>query len=80
MLEVAKKRLRLPASLGLPLGISTVIERVSDPAFSTVVGLVAWGYAISDAQGRGHRFDLLSLGNVKGIQSTLVKWFKSLKP
>ena len=81
MLDVAKKRLRLPASLGIPLGISTVIDRVKDPAMATAVGLVAWGHVIAKTQGQQKLGSLFAkFAAVDQIRSGVMKWFKSLKP
>ena len=41
--EVAKKVLRLPATLGSPIGVSSVIDRTADPSMSVAVGLALWG-------------------------------------
>ncbi len=43
LVEFAKKHLRLPAALGAPQNIATVIDRVREPAFAVAVGLVLWG-------------------------------------
>ena len=40
--ELAKKELRLPVQIGYPQNISTIIDRVDDPAYATAVGLVLW--------------------------------------
>lgn len=42
IVELAKKELRLPVQIGFPLNISTIIDRVDDPAYATAVGLVLW--------------------------------------
>lgn len=42
ILELAKRELRLPVQIGFPLNISTIIDRVDDPAYATAVGLVLW--------------------------------------
>lgn len=45
MTEIARQVLRLPVSIGVPTGLSTPLtEVVQDPAFSTAIGLVLWGY------------------------------------
>ena len=81
MLDVAKKYLRLPASLGIPMGISTVIDRVKDPAFATAVGLVSWGYAIAITQSNNKLGSLFAkFAAVDQVRSGVVKWLKSLKP
>jgi cell division ATPase FtsA len=81
MAEFAKKHLRLPAALGLPQNINTVIDKVEDPGFATGVGLVLWG------QKYGHGG--LSAGNmfssIKKVFShpaagKVKKWFKSFLP
>ena len=43
ILEVARKYLRLPASLGLPHGLISATDKINDPAFTTAIGLVKWG-------------------------------------
>jgi len=43
ILEVARKYLRLPASLGLPYGLISATDKINDPAFTTAIGLVKWG-------------------------------------
>lgn len=42
ILELAKKQLRLPVQLGFPANVTTVIDRVEDPAYATAVGLILW--------------------------------------
>lgn len=43
VLEVAKRKLRLPASFGFPLGISSTSDKLNDLGFATVFGLLKWG-------------------------------------
>lgn len=50
MVDAAKKYLRLPAAIGEPMNVTSAIDKVSDPVFSTAIGLVAWG-----AQMQGHK-------------------------
>lgn len=42
IVELAKKELRLPVQIGYPTNISTIIDRVDDPAYATAVGLILW--------------------------------------
>lgn len=79
--EFAKKHLRLPASLGRPQGVNTVIDKVDDPAFATAVGLVLWGqkYGSSGFSASG------MLSSVKKVFSHPVadkvrRWLKSFMP
>ncbi|HBP00112.1 MAG: Cell division protein ftsA [Candidatus Uhrbacteria bacterium GW2011_GWF2_41_16] len=81
MLETAKRSLRLPTSLGTPIGVTSVVERMNDPAMSTAIGLVLWGYNIASST-ESHRFSgvFSKVKNVKKMASGLGKWFKSLHP
>src|SRR3989338_2724723 len=42
VVELAKKELRLPVQIGFPQNMSTIIDRVDDPAYATAIGLVLW--------------------------------------
>ncbi len=45
MTEIARQVLRLPVAIGVPTAVVTPLtEVVQDPAFSTAIGLVLWGY------------------------------------
>lgn len=43
LVDLTKSKLRLPASLGYPLGVTSITDRVNDLAFTTAIGLVQWG-------------------------------------
>jgi len=43
LVDSAKKYLRLPAVMGQPINVSSAIDKINDPAFATVIGLVIWG-------------------------------------
>jgi cell division protein FtsA len=80
IVEFSKKHLRLPTVLGRPQNISTVIDRVDDPSFATVSGLVMWGGKFSSSAGQAKLG-----GMVKGLMSNpslakIRKWFKSFLP
>ena len=77
IVEAAKNELRLPASLGYAVGVSSITDRTNDVAFSTAVGLVLWGQHMADASktgGIGDKFASLHVG------SKLKKFLKSLLP
>ena len=44
IVDVARRVLRLPCSIAVPVAVSSVIDEVYDPAFATVIGLTVWGY------------------------------------
>ena len=78
--DFVKKHLRLPAQVGLPQNVTTIIDRVDDPAFATAVGLILWGDKFSAGFSKG------SMGSfAKSVMSNqnvekLRKWFKSFLP
>ncbi len=78
IVECAKKILRLPATLGYPLNIISVTEKVNDLGFATVLGLVKWG-SLMDSMGTGQNGVnvLKSFGKAGG---QLKKWIKALVP
>ncbi|MBI2484837.1 cell division protein FtsA [Candidatus Uhrbacteria bacterium] len=81
IIEVAKRQLRLPATLGSCIGVNTVIDRVRDPGFATAVGLVKWGeqiMATSSGNAWGNLF--AKWRNVENVKKSLVGWLKSLRP
>ncbi len=79
--DAAKAALRLPVCLGTGIGVSSVIDRVNDPAMATALGLVLWGRNIRGSGSRGGIGKLFSrLGDVDKLTSGLSKFFRSLKP
>jgi len=63
--ELARKYLRLPASIGCPSApISGMIDKIDNPIYATSAGLVLWGYEESDARGSSWRLNLGRFGGV----------------
>lgn len=78
VVEVAKKSLRLPASLGYPQELISNLDKVSDLSFTTAVGLVLWG---SQSQsGKINRFPGIKLPGVDTIPRKIKDLIKSLLP
>ncbi len=42
--ELAKEVLGLPIQVGFPTGFGGILDKVDDPSFATVAGLVLWGH------------------------------------
>jgi len=78
MVECAKKVLRLPATLGYPLNIVSVTEKVNDLGYATVLGLVKWGSLMDEMGASGSSVNVLKSFGKAGGQ--LKKWFKVLVP
>lgn len=53
IVEVARQKLRLPVVVGKPHSVESVVERATDPAFATAVGLVVWGASGNERSSRG---------------------------
>lgn len=79
VVDMAKKQLRLPVSVGLPGNVATVIDRVNDPTFATAVGLVLWGneYMLGSTR-TVNKFAKQVLEN--DTVNKMRKWFKSFLP
>ncbi|MFA6381771.1 MAG: cell division protein FtsA [Candidatus Buchananbacteria bacterium] len=79
--EAAKSKLRLPASIGRPLNITSAIDKVNDPSFSTAIGLVIWGSQLQSSRGKKGFGKLLNyFSNFKGVTKQTKKWFKKIIP
>ena len=75
IVDVCKRKLRLPACLGYPYDITSVIDKVNDISFTTAVGLVKWGGLLTKQRKNISRFK-----SVAGASNKIKKWFKSLMP
>ncbi len=62
--ESCRRVMQLPAKLGVPTGLSGMIEEISTPISSAVVGLILYGYKRKDESPTG-RINLS--GMIKGI-------------
>jgi cell division protein FtsA len=75
IIETAKKVFRLPASIGNPVSISSAIDKLNSPDYTTAVGLVQWG--IANHLTVNPKFGLGSIVGSKGVKS-IGKQVKSL--
>lgn len=80
-IDVAKRVLRLPCTIGTPVNIKSVLDEVQDPAFATAIGLASWGYGIRQATGGKFDFGrMMPMKSVVKVADQLRKWMKSLIP
>ncbi|OGF03340.1 MAG: cell division protein FtsA [Candidatus Doudnabacteria bacterium RIFCSPLOWO2_02_FULL_49_13] len=79
VVELAKKHLRLPVSLGLPGTVTAVLDRVNEPQFATAVGLVMWAneYLLGSSR-TVNKFARKFLEHES--VNKMRKWFKSFLP
>ncbi len=78
VIDLAKRVMRLPVSIGYPHDLVSSLDKISDPAFTASVGLVLWGSQMNSRSG-GIRLP----SNVDAINKTvgqIKKIFKSLLP
>jgi len=80
VVEVAKRRLKLPALLGYPLSITGVTDKINDLSFTTAVGLVLWGGSI-----RTHHKGIMDsitspFASADKVVKNIKKWFGSIMP
>jgi cell division protein FtsA len=81
IVEVGKRVLRLPCTVGVATDIETVVDEALDPAFTTAVGLVVWGVNVVSARGGRSIFGrLMPQVKMGSIVETMRKWMKSLIP
>lgn len=66
IIEVAKSSLRLPASSGYPVGVTSSLDKINDLSYTTAVGLVLWGMQLSaqKPESFGGMFSGFSFGNI----------------
>ncbi len=77
IIEVAKKRFRLPAALGLPLNVNTAIDKINNLSFTTAIGLAYWGAAtVSHAPAK--MFVLPSVKSLSDLVTKIQRWLKNL--
>ncbi len=69
LVEVAKKNLRLPVSLGSNKMVATVVDKVNEQDYLTALGLVVWGQQFNKTQ----RHSGLSFGEMTGSLGRGVK-------
>ncbi|MCU0680159.1 MAG: cell division protein FtsA [Planctomycetes bacterium] len=52
LVEFTKKKLRLPAALGLSKSMNVVLDKAQDPEYLTAIGLVSWANAFSGSSNK----------------------------
>lgn len=77
--DLAKKELGLPAEIGFPTEVESIMERGNDPAFATAAGLVLWGIRMEASGSRKLAF-LPELPSASATVSKIKKWFRAFLP
>lgn len=82
VIDVAKRVLAMPVRIGIPQDIKGIIDEIQDPAFSTAVGLAAYGATLEVSSSLPFGFSFPVIKNIKFGKhiSKLVNLGKSFLP
>jgi len=75
LVELAKKKLRLPAAIGVAKNVNVVIDKVRNPEFLTALGLVIWG-SHTEVEGNNGNFKK----NFDGLLNKTKGFFQKIMP
>lgn len=84
VINACKRILSMPTRLGIPKGITGLIDEIETPAFATSIGLILYGMKHGETQ--SSRISLRSVEKfvgkipVKGVASKVVNFIKSFLP
>lgn len=83
VIDLAKEVLSLPAQTGFPIPLGGLVDKVDEPSFATVVGLLIWG--VDDAQmgksgGYSGKFREIFTKNAGGKVWGAKQWFEKFLP
>lgn len=81
--DLAKDILGLPAQTGFPVPLGGLVDRVDEPSFATLVGLLIWGIENANSGMRkssgGKLFGSMG-GRIGGKASEVKKWLEKFLP
>ncbi len=77
IIDIAKKRMKLPVRIGTPQEVGGVIDQANDPAFAVVLGLIAWAFAQEERGGARVSLGLPGMGN---SVNKVKDWMKTFLP
>lgn len=82
--DLAKEILSLPAQTGFPLPLGGLVDKVDDPSFATVIGLVLWALEREESPSRkensGFKGKNIMPGNVEETVHSIRNWFGKFLP
>lgn len=84
LLESAKRTLSMPVRIGVPTGVSGLIDDVLTPAYAASLGVVIYGSQLSEVSGEGiflpHIGKLAQRIPVRGMAQKTIDFIKSFLP
>ena len=75
IVDLAKKDLRLPAQIGFPENVPGVVDKIDDPTYATVEGLIMWGLSHV-----GEKKELPGFSSMGQTVDKIKGWFKTFLP
>lgn len=81
--DLAKNVLALPVQTGFPLPMGGLVDKIDDPAFATVAGLIFWGlenFAARKGMGAGNRLVGNISNSIGGSVKSLKDWLSKFLP
>ncbi len=79
IVDLAKKELGLPAEIGFPSELESIMEKGNDPAFATAAGLVLWGIQMEESNNKKLPF-LSDIPSASVTVTKIKKWFRAFLP
>lgn len=86
--DLAKEILGLPVQIGFPQGFGGILDKVDDPSYATVSGLVLWGqqqvnnpnsFGAADNSLSLRAMNMFSKGTGEGVEK-MRGWMKKFLP
>jgi len=80
IIDLAKEKLKLPVQLGYPQGFEGLVDKIDDPAFATVTGLIFWALQMQSGKEDGKMFPAIKSSVNHGMADKIKRLFRSLLP
>jgi cell division protein FtsA len=82
-IDLAKEILGLPAQTGFPAPMDGIVDKIDDPSFATVAGLIVWNFEDAEAK-KGSRPSDKFIGSLSGrvgeTAGNIKKWLEKFLP
>ena len=84
IIDCAKECLGLPATIGSPVRLGGILDKVDQPSFATAVGLILWNAEQSATPSRRGAIGTRMIGNISDNMEDTIgrvrKWFEKFLP
>ncbi|MFA6603606.1 MAG: cell division protein FtsA [Patescibacteria group bacterium] len=76
--DLAKQKLRLPVSLGYPIGVTSITDKVTDLGYTTAIGLMQWAMREAEETPARRKGEWSKSKPVEKVTEHLKKWFGAM--